>query len=185
MLFVGRLVPHKGILPLLETFRALLALDPSWGLSLVGAPADGSYGRLIRNYLTEHRAALNGRVALLHGLNNGALKSVYQRANLFVTLSEHEGFCVPLAEAMGFDLPIAVRAEPAMAEVLGDGGVLLNDTRPEDIARAIKRQMDDAQGLAQLAERRRQRYAELSDLAGGMPIWRAVEKALTLNARPL
>lgn len=185
LLFVGRLVPHKGIVPLLDAFRALLALDSEWSLALVGAPAEGDYGRLIDAYFAEHRAALDGRVTLLHGISDGALKSVYKRANLFLTLSRHEGFCVPLFEAMAFDLPIVARAEPAIAEVLGDGGLLLPDSGPEDIARAIKRLMDDRAALAQLAQRRQHRLNALCELADGVPVWRALEKVLRFDARPV
>ena len=176
LLMVGRVAPNKGHPDLID---ALAALVDGWGdparLLIVGKsdPGLAAYDAAIRERIARHR--LEDHVCWLESVGEAQLKAAYLASQAFVTLSRHEGFCVPLAEAMGFDLPIAVRAEPAMAEVLGDGGVLLNDTRPEDIARAIKRQMDDAQGLAQLAERRgfrRERAGdELHDavlrLAGG------------------
>ena len=49
----------------------------------------------------------------------------YRRADVFVTASEHEGFCVPLLEAMAFDTPIVARAFGAVPETMGAAGLLL------------------------------------------------------------
>jgi glycosyltransferase involved in cell wall biosynthesis len=68
----------------------------------------------------------------------------YRRADLFVVASEHEGFCVPLIEAMQFDIPIVARANGAVPETLGDAGVLVpGDTGPSTLAAVIAAVLDD------------------------------------------
>ena len=56
------------------------------------------------------------------------LRSFYERADVFVTASDHEGFCVPLLEAMSFDVPIVARATSAVPETLGGAGLLVDAT---------------------------------------------------------
>ncbi len=50
----------------------------------------------------------------------------YRSADVFVCMSEHEGFCVPLVEAMFFDIPIVAKALTAVPETLGNAGLLLD-----------------------------------------------------------
>ena len=57
-------------------------------------------------------------------------------ADLFLCLSEHEGFCVPLLEAMVFGVPVVAYDAGAVRETLRGGGVLLADKRPDVVAGA-------------------------------------------------
>ena len=56
---------------------------------------------------------------------------------MFLCLSEHEGFCVPLVESMYFRVPIIAYSSTAVGETLGDGGVLLSDKDPRVVAEAM------------------------------------------------
>ena len=60
-------------------------------------------------------------------------------------MSEHEGFCVPLVEAMYFGVPIIAYACAAIPETLGGCGILLRDKNPQKAADAIAKIMDDAE----------------------------------------
>jgi glycosyltransferase involved in cell wall biosynthesis len=63
---------------------------------------------------------------------------MYRSATVFATMSEHEGFCVPLLEAMGFAVPVLARNVAAIPETMGDAGLLLpEDAKPELIAEAM------------------------------------------------
>jgi len=53
------------------------------------------------------------------------LVAFYRRADVFATASEHEGFCVPLLEAMAFEVPIVARAFGAIPETMGGAGIVL------------------------------------------------------------
>ncbi|MGH2731405.1 MAG: glycosyltransferase family 4 protein [Actinomycetota bacterium] len=123
ILFVGQLLPHKRPDLLLQAYHVLITyLVPDAHLVLAGAsrlePYRGALEWFIRE-LNLFNATLMGSVSL------GALVALYRRADVFVTLSEHEGFCVPLLEAMTFDVPVIARAHAAVGETLGDGGLLL------------------------------------------------------------
>jgi len=62
-------------------------------------------------------------------VSDAKLASYFRRADLFVTLSGHEGFCAPLLEAMAFGTPIVARAAAAVPETLDGAGLLIG---PQD-----------------------------------------------------
>jgi glycosyltransferase involved in cell wall biosynthesis len=73
---------------------------------------------------------------------------------VFVTPSEHEGFCVPLLEAMAFQVPIVARARAAIPETLGDAGILLPpDDDPVLMAEALAEVIQNADLRHELTER--------------------------------
>ena len=76
-----------------------------------------------------------------------------------VCMSEHEGFCVPLVEAMYFDLPIVAFASSAIPETLGKGGLLLDSKDPQVAAAAIDRMLRDRELRGKIAEERKARLA--------------------------
>ena len=67
----------------------------------------------------------------------------YRTADAFVCMSEHEGFCVPLVEAMYFGVPIVAFNAAAVPDTLGGGGLLLDSKEPAYAAAAIDRVMND------------------------------------------
>jgi glycosyltransferase involved in cell wall biosynthesis len=77
-------------------------------------------------------------------------------------MSEHEGFCVPLIEAMIFGLPIFAKPAAAVPETLGSAGVLLSDTSPQGVAEAVRRTMADELALERLKKGRAERLAVFS-----------------------
>jgi glycosyltransferase involved in cell wall biosynthesis len=79
--------------------------------------------------------------AVHHGedLSDGELGAWYADADVFVCLSEHEGFCIPLLEAMQSGLPIVAFSAGAVPETVGDAGVLLESKRPSVLAATIDR----------------------------------------------
>ncbi|NJM40104.1 MAG: glycosyltransferase [Anaerolineae bacterium] len=65
------------------------------------------------------------------------LTAHYVRAHVFVCLSQHEGFCVPLIEAMNADLPIVALARAAVTDTMGQAGVLLESAHPALVAETV------------------------------------------------
>ena len=61
----------------------------------------------------------------------------YRMANIFLCMSEHEGFCVPLAEAMYFNIPVVAYNAAAVPDTLDGSGILLQSTAPEQAAQAM------------------------------------------------
>ena len=96
-------------------------------------------------------------VHVVGAVDDARLAAMFRRATAFVTVSEHEGFCVPLLEAMAFDVPVLARACAAIPETVGDGGVA-----PARVGRRRARRRGDRPHRA----RRRTSAASSSRAAG-------------------
>jgi len=124
VLFVGQVLPHKRPELLVQAFHALSTyLAPDASLVMVGSHRLAQFAQAVQQEIVElalHRAWMAGTVP------PGALRAFYERADLFVTASDHEGFCVPLVEAMSFGIPVVARATTAIPETLGGAGVLVD-----------------------------------------------------------
>lgn len=156
LLFVGQLMPHKRPDLLLAAFHILSTyLIPEAVLLMVGA------GRLLRyrNAVERYASELNLTGARFKGwVSEQELLACYRRADLFVTASEHEGFCVPLLEAMHLDLPVVARSFAAIPETLDGAGLLLPaDDDPALLAEALHATLTDDDLRRTLVERGRER----------------------------
>ena len=122
--YVGQLLPHKRPDLLLQAFYVLTTfLLPEAKVILVGPSRLERYQQVLQHFVRELGLAPS---AWLTGyVTTEQLVAFYRRADAFVTATEHEGFCVPLLEAMAFDLPIVARSLAAVPETLGDAGLLL------------------------------------------------------------
>jgi len=122
VLFVGQLLPHKRPDLLLKAYHLLVSyVRPDAHLVLVGASRLPRYRQALQLFAQE----LNLRAWIAGSVTAAQLAAFYRRADVFVTASEHEGFCVPLVEAMAFGLPTIARRHGAIPETLGGAGLLL------------------------------------------------------------
>lgn len=159
--FVGQFLPHKRPDLLVQAFHVLLTyLVPDAHLVLAGPATLAPYHRAV--WLLAHE--LNLRTVWFAGrVSDAELISFYRRSDVFVTASEHEGFCVPLLEAMSFDLPVIARAHAAIPETLGGAGLLLPpDDDPVLLAEAMAAVMTDDGLRGELSRRGRGRLADFS-----------------------
>jgi glycosyltransferase involved in cell wall biosynthesis len=160
-LFVGRLVPNKCQGDLVRAFAYYQRLvDPASRLLLVGSSADtpgyrGELERLIR------QMQVSG-VELCDRVSQGALGAYYHIATAYVSMSEHEGFGVPLVEAMHLDVPVVAYAAAAVPDTLGPAGILFHHKRFEVIAELLRLVAQDAPLRARMIERQRKRVADFA-----------------------
>jgi len=136
LLFVGRGIPNKAQHHLIMTSAALADAGLDHEIQLVGAwsgaPAYEDHCRALAAALgVEHSVVFAGSVS------EDELGRAYAEADLFLCLSDHEGFCVPLLEAMSASLPIVAYASSAIPETLGEAGLLLDDKSPSLVAEAV------------------------------------------------
>jgi glycosyltransferase involved in cell wall biosynthesis len=162
-LAVGRVSPNKG----LESTIAALAVarahgDPGATLEVIGKPATESYVTALHRYVAE--MGLSRAVTFAGHASDATVASAYANADVLVVTSEHEGFCVPVVEAMAARLPVVAFDQGAVPEVLGDAGALVSDKDPYALAAAISGLLADAARREAMAEAARRRLAEL-DLA--------------------
>ena len=168
-LFVGRIAPNKAQHDLV---KALLAyrkfFDDRARLVLVGGGTDDGYARTLRRFV--HALGLDDAVTMTGPVSGGALAAHYAAADVMVVTSDHEGFCVPLIEAMTYGIPIVAYASSAIPETLGDAGLLLADKDPCVIATAVDRVVNDGRLRAQLVGAGHVRAAQF-DVTRTGPAW--------------
>ena len=156
LLFVGRLSPNKAQHHLVEALWLYRRWhDPDAVLHLVGPAVTRSYVEAVFAFADE--LGLAGAIRHGEDLTDGELGAWYADADVFVCLSDHEGFCIPLLEAMRSGLPIVAFAAGAVPETLGEAGILLDSKRPRVVAAAVDRVRRDAalvDGLAAAGHRR-------------------------------
>ncbi len=161
LLFVGRLSPNKSQHDLVEALLLYRRwFDPEARLHLVGPSITPNYARAIFDFAEE----LGLRDAIRHGedLTHAELAAWYAEADVFVCLSEHEGFCIPLLEAMASGLPIVAYDAGAVGETLGGAGLLLDSKRPSVVAASVARVARDPVLASSLSAAGRQRLAAFS-----------------------
>ncbi len=135
LLFVGRISPNKrqdDLIRMLAYYRR--CIDPDAHLLLVGAHSDQRDYHARLRALQEALGLVDG-VVFAGSVSPGALVAHYRLASCFVSLSQHEGFGVPLLEAMRFGVPVVAYDAAAVGETLDGAGVLL---RSRDLAEAAE-----------------------------------------------
>src|SRR3989454_6787235 len=161
ILAVGQILPQKAIHDVIASFAKYRESDRSARLYLVGSTAmSGQYLARLREQVA--RAGLDDAVTFAGSVTVEQLVGYYRGATAFVTLSDHEGFCVPLLEAMRSDLPIVAHSAGAIPETLGDAGILLEDKSPDKAAAAIERVVGDGALRRELIEKGYRRVDEFS-----------------------
>ena len=126
VLFVGRVAPNKCHHHLLEAFSAYRQFDPRARLIIAGGWVEGHpYARFVRS--EAERLGISQQVVLTWRLTDAQLLACYRTANLYWSMSEHEGFCVPLVEAMWFDIPVLAYRSSAVPETLGSAGAMFTE----------------------------------------------------------
>jgi glycosyltransferase involved in cell wall biosynthesis len=149
-LFVGRVAPNKAQHDVLRAFTLYRrCYDPHATLSLVGGSSSLRYSRALAE--TVDALGLRDAVRLPGSVSDSVLAAHYRAADVFVCLSDHEGFCVPLLEAMHHGVPIVAFASSAVPETLGSAGLCLPDKAPAAVAEAVSVVMTDPALRAQLA----------------------------------
>jgi glycosyltransferase involved in cell wall biosynthesis len=136
ILFVGRVAPNKKIedhIRLAEHYKRYV--DQYYRFIFVGRfDAVPRYGAAIRALITEYKM-LPDRFWFTGPVPEEELAAYYRHAHAYVSLSEHEGFCVPLVEAMAMDVPVLAYGAAAIPETLGGAGVCF---APKDLELAAE-----------------------------------------------
>ncbi|MBV8463477.1 MAG: glycosyltransferase family 4 protein, partial [Acidimicrobiales bacterium] len=141
-LFVGKVSPHKGQHDLVKALAAYRRLyDPRARLRIVGGAISEDYQSAVERFAKE--LGLGEAVDFAGSVTHEELIAYYDAADAFLCLSHHEGFCVPLIEAMHHRLPIVAHATTAVPETVADAGIMLPDKDPVRVAAALDRVVRD------------------------------------------
>ena len=134
VLVVGRVAPHKRPDLVARAFALFQRRHaPQAGLTYVGLPLNPRFQDLVESVVAESGAQ---GVSFAGTVSQAELNSAYAQADVLLSLSEHEGFCIPLLEAFHFGLPVVARRSGGMPEVGGDAALWLD--RDDDLAVAAE-----------------------------------------------
>jgi len=161
LLFVGKVSPHKGQHDLVKALAAYRRLyDPEARLRLVGGAISDEYRAAVERFADE--LGLIDAVEIAGSVTHEELIAYYAAADVFVCLSNHEGFCVPLLEAMYHRVPIVAYTNTAVPETVATAGLVLPDKQPARVAAAIHRVVTDQNLRAALARAASERVASFA-----------------------
>ncbi|MBI4301397.1 MAG: glycosyltransferase [Chloroflexi bacterium] len=159
-LFVGRIAPNKRQEDIIKTFYYYKRLNPDSRLLLVGSLGTTQvYYRWLLD-LVEYLGLSD--VHFCGHVTQPELNAYYQVANAFVSMSEHEGFCVPLIESMYFDVPVIAYKAAAVPETLGEAGILIKQKDFPAVAELIHLLLEDETLRKQIIEGQRERLKAYS-----------------------
>ncbi|XXF80090.1 glycosyltransferase family 4 protein [Myxococcaceae bacterium GXIMD 01537] len=170
VLSVSRVVPHKRFEDLLALHAELLRLRPGARLRMVGGYEPGS--RYFKS-LARTAKGLSG-VEFLGRLNHAQLVAAYRSASVFVSMSEHEGFGVPLVEAMASEVPVLAYGAAAVPETLGGAGIAFDRKDFPFLAELVVDLSEDLDLRERVLQGQARRLAHFSAESAQ----RALEKAL-------
>jgi L-malate glycosyltransferase len=163
-LFVGRIAPNKkveDIIRLAEHYKRYV--DAYYRFIFVGKyDAVPRYYDTIRALMAEYRL-LNERFVFTGPVPDEDLAVYYRHAAVYISMSEHEGFCAPLLEAMAMDLPILAYGAAAVPETLGGAGVQFFEKDMEYAAELLGALAFDDTLRAQVIAGQRRRLADFND----------------------
>lgn len=155
LLFVGRLAPNKKQENVVRAFYFYHKfLNPKSRLFLAGS-GSGAYVDALHDYVDA--LGLQDSVIFPGHIKFNELLALYHCADAFLCMSEHEGFCVPLLEAMYFDVPVIALRSSAVPWTMGGSGVLLESSDPVLAAQTLNDVLTDPARKEQILAGQRER----------------------------
>ena len=177
ILFVGRVVQNKKQLDIIKVFAAYNKyFNKNSKLFIVGDDSNKGYveklHKAIKKYSLENKVLITGKV------KEAELKSYYELADIFLCMSEHEGFGVPLLEAMKMSVPVIAYRSSAIAETMGGAGIVVSEKNYVLIASLIDELMIDKNLYNKIVKRQEQRIVALENTGTEKILFNAIENVL-------
>jgi glycosyltransferase involved in cell wall biosynthesis len=158
LLFIGATEARKNLVNLLQAFSLVREEYHDHFLVLAG-PKGEEHERILDKI---RQFKLENSVVMLNYVDDRKLKYLYSRAELFVFPSWHEGFGIPLLEAMACGVPITASSRGALPEVGGDAALYFDPDSPGDIAEKIRILLGDSTLRMRLIQTGKKRVLDFS-----------------------
>lgn len=135
--YVSRFVPNKKIEDIIKLLHTLKRIHSPSYLHLVGNPVSGidDYFLFLQGLIRE--LDLDDNVRFHRGVTEEEKYNILSSSDLFLCMSEHEGFGIPLVEAMESGIPVLAYDSSAIEETLKGGGILFREKNYAKIAELI------------------------------------------------
>jgi len=171
---VGRIVPHKKVEDILKVFAFYnQCINNNSKLLLIGKYNDSDAYLLWLKDMIEKLDLKN--VTFINDISDEELASHYENADIYLSMSEHEGFCIPLVESMHHNLPIVAFASAAVPETLDTSGLLIHEKKFEEIAEIIHLIIEDKNLRETLIKKQNHRLENLDLKATSIQFLRQIK----------
>jgi L-malate glycosyltransferase len=162
LLHVGRLAPNKCIEDILKIFYFFHhKIQPNSILWLIGIDIDTElYSYSLKQLAIE--LGIANSVRFVGSVADEELIAWYQCSSVYICMSEHEGFCLPVVEAMNFNLPVIAYSATAVADTVGDSAILVNKKKHAEIAELVNIILNDKKLRSTMQQRGVERVKVLS-----------------------
>jgi len=137
IIFVGRRSPNKKIEDIIKVFAYFKIFNPNSKLFVLGGSWSVERYANTLNHLLD-LLHIRDDVIFINELTDEELATYYKISDVFLCMSEHEGFCIPLIESAYFGIPIVAYNSTAVADTLGGTGILVNHKRYPEISQMIE-----------------------------------------------
>ena len=183
LLFVGRIAPNKKQEDVIRCFaRYHSRYEPKSRLILIGSAGGmDQYLDALKGYI--RKLGLEDNVVFPGHIRFSEILAYYRTADVFVCMSEHEGFCVPLIEAMYFGVPIVAYNATAVPETLGEGGLLLDSKDPGIAAAAVNRLLTDSALKVRIVEGQKKTLARFSQEKAEERMAACIQKVISITGK--
>jgi glycosyltransferase involved in cell wall biosynthesis len=154
IVFFGRIAPNKkqdDIIRIFDHYHR--KFNPSSALYLIGQKQIKPYVQELEELV--QTLGLSDNVVFTGKITDKELNTYYRNADVFVCMSEHEGFCVPLVESMFFNIPIIAYDSSAIRDTLGDASILLQNKEAEPVSRLIDKVTKDRSFRQEIIEKQK------------------------------
>ena len=163
ILFVGRICPNKKQEDVIRAYAWYKNyINANSRLILIGSPFSQEY----MDSLCEYVKLLDVRDVIFPGhISFSKILAFYKTASIFLCMSEHEGFGVPLVEAMLFDVPILAYSSTAIPWTLGGSGVLFEKKDPVLVGNLMQQVVSDNEYRKNIIQKQRERLNDFDPKA--------------------
>lgn len=160
ILFVGRIAPNKNVEALIEAYAWYHQThNPYSRLILLGSERScPRYFAMLRMFAADLNVANIGFEGFA---SPSGIQTYYRNADLFVTASRHEGYCLPLIEAMHHGVPVVAPQLGGIPEALGGAGVMFDELRPAELAGLFDRVLREGGLRAEILASQQRRLDEV------------------------
>jgi glycosyltransferase involved in cell wall biosynthesis len=160
-LHVGRVSSHKRIEDVLHLLMEYRKLDSRAQCMIVGLCNNPAYRDFLRWVQTEQLNLPEDAVIWLGSVSDRQLEAIYDEATIYVSMSEHEGFCLPVIESMMRKVLVFAYDQPAIRETMGTSGVVFGNKSFQDLAKRLYSLLSSSETYAAIVEAQSKRSAEL------------------------
>ncbi|KUJ00610.1 glycosyltransferase [Vibrio sp. MEBiC08052] len=160
-LYVGRIKSHKKIEDILELFHEYYKINSNSQLLIVGSGSDKAYKDYLEWVENKGLRLKKDTVKWLGKIDDDTLKSIYEKSDIYISMSEHEGFCLPILEAMLSNTLVFSYDLAAIREVTNNSVAMFSQKNLPELAQHIHRIVLDPERVSSLLSSQSKNAEEL------------------------